>query len=227
MYHVHFMNELSNFIRGLDYQEMGAGLLAEKVCVWFDTQGASLIPNCPPGHELVAAPIDRQDREFTKSETSEHALAMLDFALSFALCNMDHGGTRRDVKKAQRELEDLKRLLKEEALAAGKTTCVVTKNDDRIIVRVTEQDAEGKVLRVIAESNLQVIDELREDIERRSVITGDYITKNQVLDTELKTARQDERTAMGYLQEVRDIVGGDDFPAMIQKVRELAQASKA
>ncbi len=227
MYHVHFINELSNFIRGLNYQDLGAGYLAERICDWFDTQGASLIPECPLGHELVAAPIDHQDRRTSPNETVEQALAMLDFSLSFALCNMDHGGTRRDVKKAQKDLEDLKRLLQAEAMKTGKTTVVTTKNDDGIIVCVTEQDAEGKVLRVVAESNLQVIEELREEIDRRSVITGDYIAKSQALQTQLTTARQDERCAMQYLQEVRDIVGGTDFPDMIRKIRELVEASKA
>lgn len=225
MHHVHIMNELSNFIRGLNYAAMGAGDLAEQVCDWFDTQGAALIPGCPLGHELVAVPIDHQDRPFTPSETVEQALAMLDFGLSFALCNMDHGGTRRDVKKAQKDLEDLKRLLKEEAMATGKTTAAVTKNENGIIVCVSEQNAEGQVLRVIAESDLSRIDELYEDLDRQKVIAGDSIAKNQSLHDALETARKDERIAMQYLQEVRDIIGGNDFPEMIEKIRELARSN--
>lgn len=227
MYHVHIMNELSNFLREIHYRDLGAGDLSERVCVWLDTKGAQLIPECPLGHELVAVPIDHNDRPHTASNTVKEALAMLDFGLAFALCNMDHGGTRRDVKKAQKHLEDLKRLLQQEAVATGKTEVVATKNEDGIIVRVCEQSAEGETLRVIAESNLSTIDELRDEVERKGVITGSYIAQAQTLDDQLKTARLDERHAMNYLQEVRDIVGGDDFPAMIQKIREMAEAAKA
>lgn len=33
-------------------------------------------------------------------------------------------------------------------------------------------------------------------------------------------ARADERTAMGYLAGVRQVVGGEDFPDMVRRVRE-------
>lgn len=36
-------------------------------------------------------------------------------------------------------------------------------------------------------------------------------------------ARQDERTAMSYLADVRAIVGGDDFPDMVRRVAELVK----
>ncbi|MGN8278305.1 hypothetical protein [Pseudomonas sp. SMN5] len=66
---------------------------------------------CPPGHELVALPIDGDDSlRGDPCETVDSALTMLDFALSFALCNREHVGTRRDVKKAQRFLEQAKAL---------------------------------------------------------------------------------------------------------------------
>lgn len=39
-------------------------------------------------------------------------------------------------------------------------------------------------------------------------------------------SRANDSAAMGYLSQVRKIVGGDDFPAVIDKVRELAQPSK-
>lgn len=46
-----------------------------------------------------------------EGDTAQMELKLLDFALSFALCNRDHGGTRRDVKKAQEHLEKLRAIL--------------------------------------------------------------------------------------------------------------------
>lgn len=46
-----------------------------------------------------------------EGDTVQMELKLLDFALSFALCNRDHGGTRRDVKKAQEHLEKLRAIL--------------------------------------------------------------------------------------------------------------------
>lgn len=227
MYHVHIMNELANFLRQLNYGEIGAGDLSERVCVWLDTRGASLIPDCPPGHEMVALPIDHDDRESTPSATAKEALAMLDFGLAFALCNMDHGGTRRDVKKAQKVLEDLKALLQKEAVGTGKTETVVTKNEDGIIICVREMSAEGQVLRVIAQSSLTKVEELQDEVALKNAIIKDYGTKIDELQEQLKTSRADDRSAMGYLQDVRNIVGGDDFPAMVQKIREMAEGAKA
>lgn len=43
--------------------------------------------------------------EVCNADNADQALMLLDFALSFALCNLEHGGTRRDVKKAQAHLE--------------------------------------------------------------------------------------------------------------------------
>lgn len=43
-----------------------------------------------------------------KADNTEQAILLLDFALSFALCNRDHSGTRNDVKKAQAHLAQLK-----------------------------------------------------------------------------------------------------------------------
>lgn len=44
-------------------------------------------------------------------------------------------------------------------------------------------------------------------------------------EAQLAESRANECTAMGYLADVRAIVGGDDFPAMVGKVRELAASS--
>lgn len=52
---------------------------------------------------LLDAPVERV--EVVQADNAGQALTLLDFALSFALCNMDHDGTRRDVKKAQAHLE--------------------------------------------------------------------------------------------------------------------------
>lgn len=40
----------------------------------------------------------------------------------------------------------------------------------------------------------------------------------KLLERDVATARADERCAMGYLSEVRAIVGGDDFPSMVERV---------
>lgn len=38
-------------------------------------------------------------------------LTMVDMGLAFALCNFDHGGTRRDIRKVQPHVEHLKTLI--------------------------------------------------------------------------------------------------------------------
>jgi len=45
------------------------------------------------------------------------------------------------------------------------------------------------------------------------------------LESRLAESEANDRIGYGYLSEVRAIVGGDDFPAMIERVRELANAS--
>jgi hypothetical protein len=52
---------------------------------------------------LLDAPAEQA--EVCNADNADQALTLLDFALSFALCNRDHSGTRRDVKKAQAHLE--------------------------------------------------------------------------------------------------------------------------
>lgn len=56
---------------------------------------------------LLDAPVEPV--EVVQADNADQALTLLDFALSFALCNMDHGGTRRDVKKAQAHLESYRK----------------------------------------------------------------------------------------------------------------------
>lgn len=58
---------------------------------------------------VLAAPAETVD--VVQADTVEQALTLLDFGLSFALCNMDHGGTRRDVKKAQAHLARVRDLM--------------------------------------------------------------------------------------------------------------------
>lgn len=76
-----------------------------------DAPPAAEQPDCPPGHELVAIPIDRADRDYMPCGSVVLAAKALDICLAFALCNLDHGGTRRDVKKAQRYVEEILQLL--------------------------------------------------------------------------------------------------------------------
>lgn len=50
-----------------------------------------------------------------QADNTEQALLLLDFALSFALCNRDHSGTRRDVKKAQAHLAQVREFMAKDA----------------------------------------------------------------------------------------------------------------
>lgn len=65
----------------------------------------------PEGHEWVLLPIASGSQTEVKADNLKQALTLLDFGLAFALCNTDHGGTRRDVKKAQQHLEEVKAFL--------------------------------------------------------------------------------------------------------------------
>lgn len=85
-------------------------------------------PDCPPGHELVAIPIDRADRDYMPCGSVVLAAKALDICLAFALCNLDHGGTRRDVKKAQRYVEEILQLLAAEQPDAVKVPRKVLEN---------------------------------------------------------------------------------------------------
>lgn len=61
---------------------------------------------------ILALPEDRDHA--CNADNASQALTLLDFALSFALCNLDHGGTRRDIKKAQAHLESYKKFMAEQ-----------------------------------------------------------------------------------------------------------------
>ena len=66
---------------------------------------------------LLDAPTEQV--EVCNADNADQALTLLDFALSFALCNLDHGGTRRDVKKAQAHLEAYRKFKAEQAQGEG------------------------------------------------------------------------------------------------------------
>ena len=72
-------------------------------------------------------------------------------------------------------------------------------------------------------------EKLADELDRKSVITGDYIArcqrlaaKRDDLHAELVEARANDRCAMFYLSEVRGVVGGDDFPMMVLRVNAMA-----
>lgn len=65
----------------------------------------------PEGHEWVLLPIAHGSQSEVKADNLQQAVTLLDSGLAFALCNTDHGGTRRDVKKAQQHLEEVKAFL--------------------------------------------------------------------------------------------------------------------
>ena len=50
-----------------------------------------------------------------------------------------------------------------------------------------------------------------------------FFTEQQLTakDDSLTQARANDRTAMGYLAEVRAIIGGDDFPDMVNRISNL------
>ncbi|WP_312388111.1 hypothetical protein [Stutzerimonas nitrititolerans] len=68
----------------------------------------------PEGNEWVLLPIAHGSQSEVKADNLQQAVTLLDFGLAFALCNTDHGGTRRDVKKAQQHLEEVKAFLSAE-----------------------------------------------------------------------------------------------------------------
>ncbi|WP_205884621.1 hypothetical protein [Pseudomonas putida] len=79
---------------------------------WCETQREqehNLCVDCLEAHDedMRAKP----EPAANEGDAVQDELKMLDFALSFALCNMDHAGTRRDVKKAQESLEKLRKLI--------------------------------------------------------------------------------------------------------------------
>lgn len=58
---------------------------------------------------------DGDRRQCVEADNTEQALVLLDFALSFALCNREHTGTRRDVKKAQGHLAQVREFMAKDA----------------------------------------------------------------------------------------------------------------
>jgi hypothetical protein len=50
--------------------------------------------------------------------------------------------------------------------------------------------------------------------------------ENIQLSAALAESRSNDRTAMSYLQEVRSLVGGDDFPDMVARVKRLSVGAK-
>jgi uncharacterized protein YigA (DUF484 family) len=67
----------------------------------------------------------------------------------------------------------------------------------------------------------QYVDGLEAHIEEQDRKLYELATKNEALERMLAESRANDRTAMGYLAEVRAIVGGDDFPDMVRRVAEL------
>lgn len=60
------------------------------------------------------------------------------------------------------------------------------------------------------------------DRDTANAVSSELRAERDALRAELAISRADERCAMGYLSEVRSIVGGDDFPAMAERVRLMA-----
>ena len=52
-------------------------------------------------------------------------------------------------------------------------------------------------------------------------IVSELRARNAELEAQLAESRANDRTAMGYLSDIRKIVGGDDFPQMVQRIAEL------
>lgn len=87
------------------------------------------------------------------TETLGQSLSVLSIGLSFALCNHDHAGTRRDVAKAQARLEEVKRFVS--ALEA-KASALEAKGDGwealdlvrkQLALRVADCEAGGSLER--------------------------------------------------------------------------------
>lgn len=87
-----------------------------------------------------------------------------------------------------------------------------------------ETDAKSAAL----ENVRLLLDEIRnEHLENCRIIgmsaerEAAHLTEIKRLQAELDRARADERQAMAYLNTVKGVVGGDDCPDMIERVREL------
>ena len=77
--------------------------------------------------------------------------------------------------------------------------------------------AEAEVLDTLCQSRFDEIAQLKAEAEALRA-------ENAKLRAELAESQVNDRTAMGYLSDVRQIVGGGDFPAMVANVARMAGA---
>ncbi len=94
-----------------------------------------------------------------------------------------------------------------ECLEQARLNGMGSAREARLMSRVAELEKERDELRMELESN----DEYVIRIEHN----------NHSLRRELAESQANDRTAMGYLSEIRTIVGGDDFPDMIKRIRSM------
>lgn len=122
----------------------------------------------------------------------------------------------------------------------------------RAIERIDTLQAERQILeselatvKKVAHGNVDLFDEcekLRNILSRVAEAVGGYVDPScslefmeeipkevelvvQRLVQDLVESRANDRQAMYYLNQVREIVGGDDFPDMVERCRELSRGS--
>ena len=121
---------------------------------------------------LLDAPAEQA--EFSNADNADQALMLLDFALSFALCNRDHGGTRRDVKKAQAHLEAYRNFKSAqpqgEPVAWIKPEVLATLRKDECCYAFGEQSPKGSLVPLYAEPPAPVAVVLPEREAMRDII---------------------------------------------------------
>ena len=66
---------------------------------------------------------------------------------------------------------------------------------------------------------------LRDQVTEIPTLCRRYESKIERLEKELAGCRADDRICMSYLQAVLQIVGGADFPNMVERVRDLKEKS--
>jgi DNA repair exonuclease SbcCD ATPase subunit len=86
---------------------------------------------------------------------------------------------------------------------------------DRLETRLSEADEMMGEIEKLKDKNLDYENQI-DDIRKENIFLQEKVCE---LNTALVDCRADDRTCMEYLQQVRDIVGGEHFLDMIQRIR--------
>jgi len=75
----------------------------------------------------------------------------------------------------------------------------------------------------IARHSKRLVEQLRSDLSAVTAERDRLRDEIEALRGQLAESQANDRTAMGYLSDVRQIVGGDDFPSMVANVARMAE----